>query len=92
MRLDAAVGKERIWMDSLSFALFNIACSGVERLLERIQHGVLADDRRAAMSELQIVVAEDRAAKVAFGSMGMTALTKNCPDKVDFLFKVRREK
>ncbi|KAL2641338.1 hypothetical protein R1flu_008925 [Riccia fluitans] len=43
---------------------------GVERLLERIQHGVLADDRRAAMSELQIVVAEDRAAKVAFGSMG----------------------
>ncbi|CAM6096716.1 unnamed protein product [Calypogeia fissa] len=47
---------------------------GVQRLLERIQHGVLQDDRRAAVSELQVVVAEDVSAKMAIGSFGFPVL------------------
>ena len=45
-------------------------CRGVEELLERISNGKLADDRRSAMAELEAAVAENRAAKLAFGSMG----------------------
>eukprot|EP00250_Pteridium_aquilinum_P013189 c21189_g1_i1 orf=111-2885(+) len=44
---------------------------GVERLLGRINNGVLAEDRRRAMEELQDVVAESRAAQLAFGAMGL---------------------
>lgn len=44
---------------------------GVERLLERIKNGVLAEDRRHAMEELQDVVAESRSAQLAFGAMGL---------------------
>ncbi|KAL3691527.1 hypothetical protein R1sor_005178 [Riccia sorocarpa] len=62
---------------------------GVERLLERIQHGVLADDRRAAMSELQIVVAEDRAAKVAFGSMGFPIIMSIFRDEREDIDMIR---
>lgn len=47
--------------------LFN---SYVERLLDRISNGVLAEDRRNAIIELQSVVAETRAAQLAFGAMG----------------------
>jgi hypothetical protein len=43
---------------------------GVEELLERISNGKLADDRRNAMAELEVAVAENRAAKLAFGAMG----------------------
>jgi len=42
----------------------------VEELLERISNGKLADDRRSAMQELEAAVAENRAAKLAFGAMG----------------------
>ncbi|BBN13693.1 intracellular protein transport protein USO1 [Marchantia polymorpha subsp. ruderalis] len=63
--------------------------SGVERLLERIQHGVLADDRRAAMSELQIVVAEDRAAKMAFGSMGFPIIMSIFRDEREDIYMIR---
>lgn len=45
---------------------------GVEELLERISNGKLADDRRNAMQELEAAVAENRAAKLAFGAMGKT--------------------
>ena len=45
--------------------------SYVERVLDRISNGQLAEDRRTAMVELQSVVAESRAAQLAFGAMGM---------------------
>lgn len=45
-------------------------CSYVERLLDCISNGQLADDRRNAMAELQSVVAESHAAQLAFGEMG----------------------
>lgn len=44
--------------------------SYVERLLDRISNGKLAEDRRAAMTELQSVVSESQAAQLAFGAMG----------------------
>lgn len=44
--------------------------SYVARLLDRISNGVLAEDRRNAIIELQSVVAETRAAQLAFGAMG----------------------
>lgn len=44
--------------------------SYVERLLDRISNGKLPEDRRNAMVELQSVVAENRAAQLAFGAMG----------------------
>lgn len=44
--------------------------SYVERLLDRISNGKLAEDRRNAMAELQSVVAESQAAQLAFGAMG----------------------
>ncbi|KAK4486470.1 hypothetical protein RD792_009150, partial [Penstemon davidsonii] len=46
----------------------------VERLLDRISNGVLAEDRRNAMAELQPVVAESRGAQLAFGAMGFPVL------------------
>lgn len=49
-----------------------VACinSYVERLLDRISNGKLAEDRRTAMAELQSVVGESRASQLAFGAMG----------------------
>ncbi|KDP46400.1 hypothetical protein JCGZ_10240 [Jatropha curcas] len=48
--------------------------SYVERLLDRISNGVLPEDRRNSMAELQSVVAESRAAQLAFGAMGFPVL------------------
>ncbi|GMP70353.1 hypothetical protein CsSME_00029233 [Camellia sinensis var. sinensis] len=48
--------------------------SYVERLLDRISNGVLAGDGRTAIAELQFVVAESRAAQLAFGAMGFPVL------------------
>ncbi|XP_047307469.1 golgin candidate 6 [Impatiens glandulifera] len=48
--------------------------SYVERLLDRISNGVLAEDRRNAITELQSVVTESRAAQLAFGAMGLPVL------------------
>ncbi|KAL5702642.1 hypothetical protein ACHQM5_027836 [Ranunculus cassubicifolius] len=48
--------------------------SYVERLLDRISNGVLAEDRRAAMTQLQTIVAESRSAQLAFGAMGFPVL------------------
>ncbi|KAI3983083.1 hypothetical protein MKX01_035364 [Papaver californicum] len=58
--------------------------SYVERLLDRISNGVLAEDRRAAMTELQSIVSESRSAQLAFGAMGfpvlMSVLREECDD------------
>lgn len=48
--------------------------SYVERLLDRISNGVLAEDRRAAVTELQALVAESRSAQLAVGAMGFPIL------------------
>ncbi|WCJ21170.1 golgin candidate 6 [Euphorbia peplus] len=48
--------------------------SYVQRLLDRISNGVLADDRRTAMLELQSIVAESQPAQLAFGAMGFPLL------------------
>ncbi|KAK1312525.1 Golgin candidate 6 [Acorus calamus] len=48
--------------------------SYVERLLDRINNGVLAEDKRAAMAELQSLVAESSSAQLAFGAMGFPVL------------------
>ncbi|KAK1402761.1 Golgin candidate 6 [Heracleum sosnowskyi] len=50
--------------------------SYVERLLDRISNGVLAEDRRDAIIELQSVVAETRGAQLAFGAMGFPVLLR----------------
>lgn len=47
-----------------------ISHSYVERLLDRISNGTLADDRRTSIMELQSVVSESHAAQLAFGAMG----------------------
>lgn len=54
-----------------------ISCinSYVERLLDRISNGVLAEDRRIAIVELQSVVTESRAPQLAFGAMGWLFLS-----------------
>ncbi|CAL5429898.1 unnamed protein product [Camellia sinensis] len=46
----------------------------VERLLDCISNGVLAEDRRTNIAELQFVVAESRVAQLAFGAMGFPVL------------------
>ncbi|KAK1408279.1 hypothetical protein QVD17_39918 [Tagetes erecta] len=48
--------------------------SYVERLLDCIKNGKLAEDRRNAMAELQSVVAESHSAQLAFGTMGFPVL------------------
>ncbi|KAI7995538.1 Golgin candidate 6 [Camellia lanceoleosa] len=48
--------------------------SYVERLLDCISNGVLVEDRRTAIAELQFVVAKSRAAQLAFGAMGFSVL------------------
>ncbi|KAK3020228.1 hypothetical protein RJ639_046860 [Escallonia herrerae] len=63
--------------------------SYVERLLDRISNGVLAEDRRSAMAELQSVVAESRAAQLAFGAMGFPVLLSVLKDERDDVEMVR---
>ncbi|KAJ8422118.1 hypothetical protein Cgig2_025303 [Carnegiea gigantea] len=62
----------------------------VERLLDRINNGTMAEDRRIAMVELQSVVAESHAAQLAFGAMGCSKdsppplLSRKNVKKIDF--------
>ncbi|XP_050223398.1 golgin candidate 6 [Mercurialis annua] len=63
--------------------------SYVERLLDRISNGVLAEDRRNAMAELQSVVAESRAAQMAFGGMGFPVLMGVLKEERDDIEMVR---
>ncbi|CAM6082138.1 unnamed protein product [Calypogeia fissa] len=62
---------------------------GVQRLLERIQHGVLQDDRRAAVSELQVVVAEDVSANLmvirSFGFPVLMSIFREDREDIDML-------
>ncbi|KAL4653314.1 hypothetical protein ACB092_01G294000 [Castanea dentata] len=64
--------------------------SYVERLLDRISNGKLAEDRRNAMIELQAIVAESRGAQLAFGAMGfpvMLAVLKEERDDVEMVVR-----
>ncbi|PKI79148.1 hypothetical protein CRG98_000440 [Punica granatum] len=63
--------------------------SYVERLLDRISNGVLAEDRRNAIAELQSVVAESRAAQLAFGAMGFPVLMSVLKEERDDVEMVR---
>ncbi|CAN6472181.1 unnamed protein product [Victoria cruziana] len=58
----------------LAYAMACIASRYVERCLDRISNGVLAEDRHAAMAELQSIVSESRQAQLAFGAMGFPVL------------------
>ncbi|KAJ4749902.1 Golgin candidate 6 [Rhynchospora pubera] len=48
--------------------------SYVERYLDRINNGARAEDRRAAMTELQSLVAESRQAQISVGAIGFPVL------------------
>ncbi|XP_038890404.1 golgin candidate 6 isoform X2 [Benincasa hispida] len=61
----------------------------VERVLDRISNGQLAEDRRTAMVELQSVVAESRAAQLAFGAMGFPVLMSVLKEERDDVEMVR---
>ncbi|XP_068650224.1 golgin candidate 6 isoform X2 [Aristolochia californica] len=63
--------------------------SYMERLLDRISNGVLADDRRAAMAELQSLVAETNSAQLAFGAMGFPVLMTILKEERDDVEMVR---
>ncbi|KAJ4961965.1 hypothetical protein NE237_021875 [Protea cynaroides] len=63
--------------------------SYVERLLDRISNGVLADDRRTAIAELQSVVAENHSAQLAFGAMGFPVLMGVLKEERDDVEMVR---
>ncbi|KAL6509115.1 Golgin candidate 6 [Orobanche gracilis] len=63
--------------------------SYVERLLDRISNGTLADDRRNAMAELQSVVAESHAAQLAFGAMGFPVLLSVLKEERDDIEMIR---
>ncbi|XP_027181054.1 golgin candidate 6 [Coffea eugenioides] len=63
--------------------------SYIERLLDRISNGVLAEDRRAAMAELQSAVPESQAAQLAFGAMGFPILLSVLKEERDDLELVR---
>ncbi|KAL4575851.1 hypothetical protein LXL04_011938 [Taraxacum kok-saghyz] len=65
--------------------------SYVERLLDCISNGQLADDRRNAMAELQSVVAESHAAQLAFGEMGFPVLLGVLRDRDDVEMVIRNE-
>ncbi|XP_062151481.1 golgin candidate 6 [Alnus glutinosa] len=63
--------------------------SYVERLLNRISNGQLAEDRRSAMIELQSVVAESPAAQLAFGAMGFPVIMGVLKEERDDVEMVR---
>lgn len=63
--------------------------SYVERLLDRISNGKLAEDRRNAMVELQSVVTESNAAQLAFGAMGFPVLMGVLKEERDDVEMVR---
>ncbi|KAA8520857.1 hypothetical protein F0562_011530 [Nyssa sinensis] len=63
--------------------------SYVERLLDRISNGVLAEDRRTAITELQSVVAESHSAQLAFGAMGFPVLLSVLKEERDDVEMVR---
>ncbi|KAB1211701.1 Golgin candidate 6 [Morella rubra] len=69
--------------------MISTLCLYVERLLNRISNGKLADDRRSAMTELQSVVAESPAAQLAFGAMGFPVILGVLKEERDDVEMVR---
>ncbi|XP_008804804.2 golgin candidate 6 [Phoenix dactylifera] len=63
--------------------------SYVERYLDRINNGVLAEDRRAAITELQSLVAESRSAQMTFGATGFPILLNILKEERDDVEMVR---
>ncbi|XP_029129588.1 golgin candidate 6 isoform X2 [Cajanus cajan] len=63
--------------------------SYVERLLDRISNGKLAEDRRNAITELQAIVSESQAAQLAFGAMGFPVLLSILREEHDDVEMVR---
>ncbi|KAH1193449.1 Golgin candidate 6 [Glycine max] len=63
--------------------------SYVERLLDRISNGKLAEDRRNAITELQAIVSESQAAQLAFGAMGFPVLLSVLREEHDDVEMVR---
>ncbi|KAE8661685.1 Golgin candidate 6 [Hibiscus syriacus] len=63
--------------------------SYVERLLDRISNGVLAEDRRNAIAELQSIVAESGAGQLALGAMGFPVLMGVLKEERDDVEMVR---
>ncbi|GAB4847893.1 Golgin candidate 6 [Ancistrocladus abbreviatus] len=63
--------------------------SYVERLLDRINSGTKAEDRRLAITELQSVVAESHSAQLAFGAMGFPVLLSVLREERDDIEMVR---
>ncbi|KAL8139642.1 hypothetical protein V2J09_005663 [Rumex salicifolius] len=63
--------------------------SYVERLLDRVNNGTKAEDRRAALTELQSVVAESHATQLAFGAMGFPVLISILKEERDDIEMVR---
>ncbi|KAJ1422429.1 Vesicle tethering protein [Sesbania bispinosa] len=63
--------------------------SYVERLLDRISNGKLAEDRRNAITELQAIVSESQAAQLAFGAMGLPVMLSVLKEERDDVEMVR---
>ncbi|XP_072981234.1 golgin candidate 6 isoform X1 [Typha angustifolia] len=63
--------------------------SYIERLLDRISNGVLAEDRRNSITELQSLVAESRSAQMSFGAMGFPVLLNVLKEERDDVEMVR---
>ncbi|KAL2320175.1 hypothetical protein Fmac_029144 [Flemingia macrophylla] len=63
--------------------------SYVERLLDRISNGKLAEDRRDAITELNAVVSESQAAQLAFGAMGFPILLSVLREELEDVEMVR---
>ncbi|KAJ6815043.1 golgin candidate 6-like [Iris pallida] len=63
--------------------------SHVERYLDRINNGVLAEDRRAAMTELQSLVAESSSAQLAIGAIGIPVLLSVLKEERDDVEMIR---
>ncbi|GKB84191.1 golgin candidate 6 isoform X1 [Tanacetum coccineum] len=62
------------FFSSMTDILYRLHDSYVERLLDCISNGKLAEDKRNAMAELQAIVAESHSAQLAFGTMGFPVL------------------
>ncbi|XP_054812604.1 golgin candidate 6 isoform X3 [Prosopis cineraria] len=63
--------------------------SYIERLLDRISNGKLAEDRRNAITDLQLVVSESHSAQLAFGAMGFPVMLGVLKEERDDIEMVR---
>ncbi|XP_042471212.1 golgin candidate 6 isoform X1 [Zingiber officinale] len=63
--------------------------SYIEKYLDRISNGVLGDDRRSAMLNLQSLVAESSTAQMSFGAMGFPVLLNVLKEERDDVELIR---